>query len=271
MVGSIGHTDKQLPMRVDRQIFYNIDDDHTKIACKNCNIFQLCLPVGISAPDLELLDRIIKRRRPLARGEHLYRIGDPFRDIYAIRAGTVKSYVPAEGGQEQVTGLFLPGELVGLEAISGGVHTSSAKALETSSFCVLPFDRLEELADSVASLRHQLFRMLSKQIQHDRELLQLLGKQSAERRLASLLLSISARLAKRGFSGREFHLALSRVEISSYLGLAVETVSRLFSRLQNEGIITVQRKHVLLKDLDRLKALAGECACTDKPAILPGE
>jgi CRP/FNR family transcriptional regulator len=257
MVGRVGHVDTPSPVHVSRHPFHNIDDDLTKIACRNCNIFQLCLPVGISDPDLELLDRIIKRRRPLAKGEHLYRIGDPFEDIYAIRAGTVKSYVPVEGGQEQVTGLFLPGELVGLEAINGGVHTSNAKALETSSFCVIPFDRLEELADSVTSLRHQLFRLLSRQIQHDRELLQLLGKHSAEKRLASLLLSISMRLAQRGFSDREFHLALSRIEISSFLGLAVETVSRLFSRLQKEGIIAVRRKHVIIKDLESLKALAG--------------
>ena len=235
----------------------NIDGDTTKIACKNCNLFQLCLPIGMSDPDLELLEKIIKRCWPASRGKHLFRAGDPFEAIYAVRSGAVITYVPREDGGEQVTGFHLPGELVGLDAINAGHHPASARTLDTSSFCVIPFDRLEELADEVPGLRRQIIRILSKEIKIDHDLLQLLGKQSSEERLAALLISISRRFEQRGFSGREFYLSMSRSDISSYLGLAVETVCRTFTRFQQSGILNVNRKFIQLNDIERLRLLAG--------------
>ncbi len=230
--------------------------DQIKVACKDCNLFQLCLPVGIDAKELEELDSIIKRRRPVKRGEHLFRVGDPFQAIYAVRSGSIKTYTPTEDGHEQVTGFHLPGELLGLDAINLQHHPCAAKALETTSICEIPFDRLEELSMRLPSLQHQLLKILSKEILHDQSLLMLLGKKSAEERLAALLLSLSNRYLQRGFSPTDFYLSMSRNDIGNYLGLAVETVSRLFSRFQEEGLLSVQRKHVCITDLPRLREVA---------------
>ena len=230
--------------------------DQFKVACKDCNLFQLCLPVGIDAQELDELDSIIKRRRPVKRGEHLFRVGDPFQAIYAVRSGSIKTYTPTEDGHEQVTGFHLPGELLGLDAINLQHHPCAAKALETTSLCEIPFNRLEELSMRLPSLQHQLLKIMSKEILHDQSLLMLLGKKSAEERLAALLLSLSSRYQQRGFSPTDFYLSMSRNDIGNYLGLAVETVSRLFTRFQEEGLLKVQRKHVCITDIDRLSAIA---------------
>lgn len=230
--------------------------DQFKVACKDCNLFQLCLPVGIDAQELEELDSIIKRRRPVKRSEHLFRVGDPFQAIYAVRSGSIKTYTPTEDGHEQVTGFHLPGELLGLDAINLEHHPCAAKALETTSLCEIPFKRLEELSMRLPSLQHQLLKIMSKEILHDQSLLMLLGKKSAEERLAALLLSLSDRYQQRGFSPTDFYLSMSRNDIGNYLGLAVETVSRLFTRFQEEGLLNVQRKHVCITDFRRLSAIA---------------
>ncbi len=230
--------------------------DQIKVACKDCNLFQLCLPVGIDEQELEELDSIIKRRRPLKRGDHLFQVGSPFQSIYAVRSGSIKTYTPTEDGYEQVTGFHLPGELLGLDAINLEHHPCAAKALETTSLCEIPFNRLEELSTHLPSLQHQLLKIMSKEILHDQSLLMLLGKKSAEERLAALLLSLSTRYQQRGFSPTDFYLSMSRNDIGNYLGLAVETVSRLFSRFQEEGVLEVQRKHVCITDLIRLREIA---------------
>lgn len=234
-----------------------VDLGRLKIACQNCSLFQLCLPVGMEQGDLELLDRIIKRRRPAHRGEHLFRTGDLFQSIYAVRSGSVKTYTTSEDGAEQVTGFHLPGELFGLDAITAGKHPCSAVALEATSVCEVPFDRLEELGAEVHSLPRQMLRVMSKAILHDQTLLAYLSRKSAEERLAGFLLSLSRRFASRGFSAYEFNLSMSRIDIGSYLGLAEETVSRLFTRFQEQALLTVERKHVRLNDLARLRQLAG--------------
>lgn len=236
-----------------------------KQACQGCSLQQLCLPVGISDQDLEMLDSIIKRRRPLSRGNHVFRMGDEFTALYAIRAGSVKTYTITEAGGEQITGFHLPGELVGLDAISTTVHPCGARVLETTSVCEIPFDHLEDLSGRIPSLGRQLLRIMSREISADTELLTLLGKKSAEERLASLLLSLSTRYRERGRSAREFHLSMSRNDIGNYLGLAVETISRLFTRFQNQGLISVQNKFVRLEDMDALHQMAG----LHKPVGIP--
>ncbi len=230
--------------------------DQAKVACKDCNLFQLCLPVGIDAGELEELDGIIKRRRPIKRGEHLFHVGSPFQAIYAVRSGSIRTYTPTEDGHEQVTGFHLPGELLGLDAIHLKHHPCAAKALETTSICEIPFDRLEELSTRLPSLQHQLLTVMSKELLHDQSLLMLLGKKSAEERLAALLLSLSERYQRRGFSPTDFYLSMSRNDIGNYLGLAVETVSRLFSRFQDDGVLIVQRKHICIQDLPQLRTIA---------------
>lgn len=228
-----------------------------KSACTNCSLQQLCLPIGISLDDIDRLDAIIKRRRPLPRGAHVFRMGDGFGSLYAIRSGSVKTYTITEQGSEQITGFHLTGELIGLDAINSEAHPCGAKTLETTSICEIPFDALEDLAAAIPALGRQLLRIMSRELQADENLLTLLGKKSAEERLAALLVSLSRRYYERGFSAREFHLAMSRNDIGNYLGLAVETVSRLFTRFQSQGLIVVQHKYVRIEDPAQLYQLAG--------------
>jgi CRP/FNR family transcriptional regulator len=226
-----------------------------RVACKNCTLNTLCLPMGLAPEDVERLDDIVKRARPLHRGDFLFRAGDRFRSLYVVKTGSIKTFAPSSEGGEQVLGFHLPGEIIGLDAIDSEAHVCSAKVLETSAICEIPFARLEELTASIPSLQHQLFRLLSKEISHDTDMLLLLGKKSAEERLAAFLISMSRRLAKRGLSSTDFYLSMSRHEIGNYLGLAVETVSRLFTRFQDEGLVRVDRKHIELLDTLGLEAL----------------
>jgi len=229
--------------------------DKIKVACQNCTLSALCLPLGLKEADVEKLDQIVKRSRPIQRGEALFHIGDPFQNIYAVKTGSFKTFVQSADGGEQVLGFHLPGELIGLDAILDNQHGCSAKALETSSICKIPFLQLETLATQLPSLQHQVFRLMSGEISKDTNMLMLLGNRSADERLATFLLSLSRRLAQRGFSATEFNLSMSRHDIASYLGLAVETVSRLFTRMQQEGLLQVDRKFVRLLDMDRLDEL----------------
>lgn len=231
-----------------------------KMACQSCSLHELCLPLGLHGDDLDRLENIIKRSHPLKKNASPFHQGDKFHAIYAIRSGSVKTYTIADDGSEQITGFYLPGELVGLDAISEDNHPCTAKALETTSYCEIPFEQLEQLSGDLPSLRHQLLKIMSKEITHDANLLMLLGKKTADERLASLLLSLSARLKSRGFSATEFNLSMSRNDIANYLGLAVETISRLFTRFQEQGLIKVDGKYVQILKLDDLKAMISECS-----------
>ena len=238
----------------------------TKVACKECSLHQLCLPRSIDGNDLEKLDRIIERKRPLKRNEHLFQVGGQFSSIYVVRSGSLKTYSPTVDGQEQVTGFHLPGELLGLDAIGKGIHPCAAKALETTSICEVPFENLEHLTQEMPTLQHQLLRLMSKEIFDDQELMLLLGKKTAEARLSAFLLSISLRFKQRGFSSTEFYLSMSRNDIANYLGLAVETVSRMFTRFQEDGIIDAERKHIVINDREAMQKIAGMNECCEEVA-----
>lgn len=216
---------------------------------------DLCLPIGLNHDELTDLDEIIRHRPPLRRGDRLFKQGQPLGGLFAVRSGSVKTTVETEDGQEKVISFGLSGELVGMEAIAEGVHHSNAVALETTSVCEIPFDRLDEVAGSIQSLRRQLLRLMSREIADDQRQLQLLGGSGADQRLAAFLVNLSRRFEQRGFSPREFNLSMSRQDIAAYLGMAVETVSRLFSRFSDDAMIEVDRKHITLLDRDRLEAL----------------
>jgi len=232
-----------------------IDLSTVKVACGNCSLHQLCLPMGISPADMEKLERIIERSNLLGRGEFLFRSGDRFRSIYAVKSGSVKTTTFSEDGREDITGFHLPGELFGLDAIDSGIHSCSAQALERSSVCEIPFASLEQLSAELPSLMRQMLRIMSREIQQEQGSVQL-GRKSAEARLASFLLGLSQRLQARGFANDDFRLSMSRYDIGNYLGLAVETVSRLLTRFQDQGLMTVEWKQITLLDLPRLQDLA---------------
>ena len=228
-----------------------------KTACKNCKLHQLCLPLGLENNDMDQLDEIIKRAKPYQKGEYLFQHGDNFDALYAVRSGSVKTFSQDDNGDEQITGFYLAGEMMGLDAVHEGFHPCSALALETTSVCKIPFNHLEELSAKLPSLQHQLLRIMSKEITEDQALLILLGQKSAEERVSAYLVNMADRMDKRGFSATEFNLSMSRKDIGNYLGLTIETISRTFSHLQQDGLISTQRKHIEIVDPKRLRELAG--------------
>lgn len=230
---------------------------HVRAACKDCSLRELCLPLGLDDIDLKALDSAIKRRRNLKKGEMLYRFGDPLKSVYAIKHGTFKSTGLMEDGRVQVTAFYLPGELLGFDAINTDHHPCSAEALDTAEVCEIPFGALEELALRVPGLQHQLFRIMSREIVRDERLLMMLGRMTAEERLAACLVSFCRRYGRLGGDRLEFKLSMSRQDLADYLGLALETVSRLFSRFQEDGLIGVHGRHVHLLDITRLESMSG--------------
>ncbi|WP_398309548.1 fumarate/nitrate reduction transcriptional regulator Fnr [Zoogloea sp.] len=226
-----------------------------KTACSQCNLRELCLPFGLDPGEVNQLDELVGSRRKIKRQQHLYRSGDTFEAIYAIRAGSFKTDVILEDGRDQVTGFQMTGEVLGLDGISTEQHSCNAIALEDSEVCVIPFSRLEELSRQVESLQHQFHKIMSREIVRDHGVMMLLGSMRAEERLAAFLLNMSQRFTARGFSPSEFHLRMTRDEIGSYLGLKLETVSRAFSRFQDEGLVAVQQKHIRILDTPGLKRI----------------
>ncbi len=238
-----------------------------KISCHQCSISQLCLPVSLAEAEIEHLDSIIQRSRPIHRGEHLFRGGDPLVSLFAIRTGSLKTFTISPEGEEQITGFHLAGEVVGLDALYGKSHPSFATALETTMVCALPFDELEELSGSIPGLRSQLLRVMSREILEDQELLLLLNKKSAEERLAAFLINLSTRYGRRGRSPTRFLLPMTRSDVGNYLGLTIETVSRLFARFQKSGLIDAQGKEVHLLDMDALTSMAGTNCNAHAPTL----
>jgi CRP/FNR family transcriptional regulator len=226
------------------------------ITCKDCGIYGLCREVNGSDVDLSLPETIVRNRRLFKRGELLYRINEPVRTIYAIRSGSVKTYVLTKDGRMQITGFHIAGELLGLGAIAAHNFTSEAMVLETTMVCEVPIDVLEVYSKEIPSIRQQMLKILSQEILDNQELMLLLGKKNADERLATFLLSLSRRYQRRRYSPTKFNLSMSRSDIGNYLGIAEETVCRVFTRFQNEGLLATDRRQVQLHDLEQLNNIA---------------
>jgi len=227
-----------------------------QVNCGNCRLNSICLPLALESDDIQQLDDIIQRSKPLQKSQHLYREGDEFQSVYAVRSGTLKAYKTTDDGREQVTGFYFPGEILGMDGINNNSHASSAKALETVAVCEIPFSSLEKLSSLMPNLQRHFFQLMSREITEDQQLITLLSKNSADERVAALLLSISARNARRKLSSTQFRLPMSRVDIGNYLGLTVETVSRVFSRMQKMEILRVDNKEIEILNTDGLKNMA---------------
>lgn len=232
-----------------------------KTQCSNCSLRELCLPVGLQSEDFEQLDAVIRQSRRLKKGEFLFHAGEGFTSLYAIRTGFFKTTISAQDGRDQVTGFFMSGELMGMDGISTEHYTSDAVALEDSEVCELPFDRLDELAKYLPSLNMHFYRLMSREIVRDQGVMLLLGNMRAEERLAAFLLNLSQRLQKRGFSPNDFILRMSREEIGSYLGLKLETVSRTLSKFNQDGLISVEHKHIRILQPQVLTSMVSGSEC----------
>ncbi|HEX8963814.1 MAG TPA: fumarate/nitrate reduction transcriptional regulator Fnr [Rhodocyclaceae bacterium] len=226
-----------------------------KAACSQCNLRELCLPYGLSEAEIAQLDHLVAGRRKVKRGHHLYRAGEAFEAIYAIKMGFFKTDILLEDGRDQVTGFQMAGEILGMDGIGTDFHTCNSIALEDSEICIIPFAQLEQLSREVQTLQRHFHQVMSREIVRDHGVMMLLGTMRAEERLAAFLLNLSQRFTARGYSPQEFHLRMTREEIGSYLGLKLETVSRAFSRFQEDGLISVHQKHVRILDGSGLKRL----------------
>ena len=236
-----------------------IDLNHLKVSCRQCNLRELCFPRGMKEEDLSNLEAVVDQPKPLHKNDFLYRDGDVTQAMYAVRSGCIKTMTESPNGDEQIVGFHLAGELLGMDGFGDGVHTCNAVALETSSVCELPLDKLENLCHELPGLQKQMRRIMGKELTSDHQMLLLLGKMNSEERLASFLLSLSGRMEERHWKENEFNLSMPRQDIANYLGMAVETVSRLFAAFQTQKIIEVDRRHITILDMPRLKKMVGEC------------
>lgn len=230
-----------------------------KTQCSSCSIKGFCLPVGLQTEDFNKLDAAIHQSRRLKKGEYLFHVGQPFNSLFAVRTGFFKTTVNTSDGRDQVTGFFMSGELMGMDGISTGTYSTDAVALEDSDVCELPFNRLDELSRLLPSLNMHFFRLMSREIVRDQNIMLLLGNMRAEERLAAFLLNLSERLHSRGFAANDFILRMSREEIGSYLGLKLETVSRTLSRFNQEGLISVEHKHIKILQPNALQQIISGC------------
>jgi len=231
--------------------------EHEKVACQDCSLYRLCLPLGLHNDDLVKLDKIINRSKNYKRGQPLFSDQDSFSSLFVVRSGSFKTTISMSNGRDQVTGFYFPGEFIGLDAINHDEYQSTAKALESSTVCELPYDSLQEIGGQMPQLQLQLLSRLSKELSGDKSLMLLLGKKTSDEKLATYLLSLSKRFKERGFSETDFQLSMSRGDIANHLGLAVETVSRIFSRFQESGLITIAGKEISLVEMDELNKLCG--------------
>jgi len=232
-----------------------------KVACSNCNLRDLCMPIGLSADELKRVDELVARRPIIKRGTTLFCNGEKFTSLYAIRTGFFKTSVTTEDGRDQVTGFQMAGEIMGLDGIVNDRHTCDAIAIEDAEVCVLPFERIEEISREVKALQHHVHKIMSREIVREHGVMLLLGNMRAEERLAAFLLNLVQRLHARGFSQSDLILRMTREEIGSYLGLTLETVSRTFSKFADDGLITVNQRHIQIQNADALKRMVNLQQC----------
>lgn len=224
--------------------------------CTYCSVRQLCLPGGIGADELQQLDRIVQHRRQIARGERLFRLGDPLTAVFVAREGAFKSVSISEDGEEQVLGFHLPGELIGLDALGSGEHRCEGVALTAANVCEVPYDQLAKVAAQIPSLQQQLLRVIGQSVGRDHDHLGILVRRQANERIALFLHSLGERYRNIGHSDRQFQLPMSREDIARFLGLALETVSRTFTRLQDDGIIAVTGRRIEILQPAELQRIA---------------
>lgn len=246
----------------------NINMATLRVACSNCNLRELCLPLGLTLKEIERLEELVSTRKRVRRGEALYRAGDKFDALYAIRLGFLKSAVTSSDGREQVTSFHMSGDIVGLDGLAGMVYSSDLIALEDTEMCVLPYDKLLEVTQNMFSMSQHFQKLLAMEIVRQNGVMLLLGSMHAEERLAAFILNLSQRFEQRGYSRSEFVLRMTRAEIGSYLGLKLETVSRVLSRFSHDNLIIVNQKHVQIMDFEGLRAIvSGQAYSHDNPGV----
>ncbi len=224
--------------------------------CENCHVQELCLPTSLDGVEINLMNDVVSRRITLKKGDHLYQAGDAFHGIYAVKRGALKTSGITADGREQVTGFYLDGEIVGLDAVDEDMHPCDAVALTQTEVCQLPFNALTEASSKAPNLLKALTRVMAREIRREEHVLMLLGSTTAEQRIARFFVNLYERLEKRGAEHNIITLVMSRQDIGNYLGLAIETVSRQFRKLQDQNIVSIDKRNVQVLDMDVLKRVS---------------
>lgn len=248
--------DAAIPLRAGETL-EKVCAHNPRISCASCRLNELCLPIALNKTEIHQLDEIVERNRPYKKGDHLYRQNDDFKSVYAVRSGSFKSYMLSNNGQGRVTGFFLPGEIIGMDGIASKHYANSTQSLEHSSICEIPFLQLEKLSQQLPNLQHHFFSIMGNEIAKDQQVHTLLSSYTAEQRTASFLLGLSARYARVSLSPVRFLLPMTRGDIGEYLGLTVETVSRILTGLQKKGYLTVSNREIELLDIEALRGIIG--------------
>ncbi len=243
---------EKIPLKQSATVL-KICPHNTAVSCTSCRLNELCLPLALNKSEIQQLDSIVERNRPYTKGEHLYRQADEFKSVYAVRSGSFKSYYLSDSGRGRVTGFYLPGEIIGMDGIASKKYANSTTALEHSSICEIPFSQLEKLSQALPNLQHHFFAIMGDEIAKDQQVHTLLSSYTAEERTASFLLGLSTRYARVSLSPTRFLLPMTRGDIGEYLGLTIETVSRIFTSLQKKGLISVDNREIELLEIDSLR------------------
>ncbi|MBN2647055.1 MAG: fumarate/nitrate reduction transcriptional regulator Fnr [Thiotrichales bacterium] len=227
------------------------------VSCKNCGLQKVCFPTGLNREDVERLDNIVDRRPPLKKGVHLFQAGDSFNALFAIRAGVIKLYSFTDNGEEIVHGFYLPGDVLGIDALGSRMHQYNAMALDTTSVCTLPFEKLNELSENIPNLSQQILNVISKEVLDGRMHSELLIRRNADQRVAQFIYNMSERHRHRGYAGSEFRLSILHRDVAVYLGLTPETVSRILAKFHADEIVTWKKKEVFIHNMHRLQDVIG--------------
>jgi len=225
-----------------------------QIACSQCSLVELCLPKGLTPEELEVFERTVHPRKTLRKSEFLYRAGEPMTSLYTVKTGAFKANIDSADGEENIVGFFLPGELVGLDGIASGEYQCDIIALGDAHVCQLPYQEFQNISERFPVLRQEILSVSISNMTTAQKMLFFIGKRPVEERLAMFLIGLSQRFGARGLSDLRFQLSMSRHDIANYLGMAPETISRQFKKMQDLGLIAINNRDITINDLTALRA-----------------
>jgi len=235
----------------------NVNQHRTVITCTNCRLNRFCLPAALNKSEIKQLEAIVEHNCSYEKGDHLYRQKANFNSVYVVRSGSFKSYAFRYNGKGRVNGFFFPGEIIGMDGISNRSHINAVQALEHASVCEIPFSKLESLSLQIPNLQHHFLALMGKEITNDKEFHNLLSSYTAEERTAHFLINLSSRCERVSLSPFRLLLPMTRGDIGEYLGLSLETTSRIFGKLHRKGLIAVNNREIELLQMEPLLKIAG--------------
>ena len=235
-----------------------VDVAHFKSSCSDCHQREICMPANASSDLLNKIDELIVIKRHLKSGDILYHAGSIFQGLYAVKSGFIKIENQYPNGRLHINGFYMMGDIFGFDGIAKNEHIFSSIAIEDSEICLIPFDRIEHMGQEVERLKHHFFKLMSSEIYRNNTMMMLLGSMQAEERLAAFLLNLSKRLKFRGYSQNDLILRMTREEIGNYLGMKIETVSRIFTKFQEQGLLRVHLKNVEILNIEHLQTISNQ-------------